>query len=37
MPDPVTPQELSNFFAIVVHKLEQLQIAYMVAGGFAAG
>ena len=36
MPGQITPQELSNFFAIVVHQLEQLQIPYMVAGGFAA-
>lgn len=36
MPDQVTLQELSSFFATVVEKLEQLQIAYMVAGGFAA-
>ena len=36
MPEQVTPQELSNFFAGVVQKLEQLSIPYMVAGGFAA-
>ncbi len=36
MPEQVTPQELSNFFAVVIQRLEQLQIPYMVAGGFAA-
>jgi hypothetical protein len=36
MPGQVTPQELGNFFAVVVQQLEQLQIPYMVAGGFAA-
>jgi hypothetical protein len=36
MPEQVTPQELSNFFARVVQQLEQLAIPYMVAGGFAA-
>lgn len=36
MPEQVTPQELSNFFASVVQQLEQLSISYMVAGGFAA-
>ena len=36
MPGQVTPQELSSFFAVVVQQLEQLQIPYMVAGGFAA-
>lgn len=36
MPGQVSPQELSSFFATVVQTLEQLQIPYMVAGGFAA-
>jgi hypothetical protein len=31
-----TPQELQRFFTYVVMILEQLQIPYMVAGGFAA-
>lgn len=31
-----TPQELNKFFAYVVKVLEDLQIPYMVAGGFAA-
>lgn len=36
MPDQVNPQELSDFFSIVVQALERLSIPYMVAGGFAA-
>ncbi|GAB4443756.1 MAG: hypothetical protein Kow0031_26050 [Anaerolineae bacterium] len=36
MAAPVSPQELSGFFATVTHKLEQLSLPYMVAGGFAA-
>ncbi|MCB9106875.1 MAG: hypothetical protein H6633_21905 [Anaerolineales bacterium] len=36
MPSQVTPQELNKFFATVVQILEQLQLPYMVAGGFAA-
>ena len=36
MPGQVTPQELNNFFVMVVQTLERLQIPYMVAGGFAA-
>jgi len=36
MVSPVSPQELNSFFAAVVHKLEQLSLPYMVAGGFAA-
>jgi hypothetical protein len=36
MPGQVTPQDLGNFFAVVVQQLEQLQIPYMVVGGFAA-
>jgi hypothetical protein len=36
MSDQVSAQELSRFFATVVHQLEGLQISYMVAGGFAA-
>ncbi len=36
MAGPVSPQELSGFFATVVQKLEQLSLLYMVAGGFAA-
>jgi hypothetical protein len=36
MTSQVTPQELNNFFAIIVQALDQLQISYMVAGGFAA-
>jgi hypothetical protein len=34
--EPVSPQELSNFFASIIQVLERLQIPYMVAGGFAA-
>ncbi len=36
MPSRVSPQELSDFFAVVVQTLETLQLPYMVAGGFAA-
>ena len=31
-----TPQELSQFFTAIIEVLEQLNIPYMVAGGFAA-
>lgn len=31
-----TPQELSQFFTSIIAVLEQLQLPYMVAGGFAA-
>ncbi len=36
MSAPVTPQELSKFFASVVQVMERLRIPYMVTGGFAA-
>jgi hypothetical protein len=36
MPNQVSPQELNSFFATIIQTLEQLQIPYMVAGGFAA-
>lgn len=36
MPSQVSPQELNNFFAIIVESLERLALPYMVAGRFAA-